>query len=470
MTLTINNMLYGLGVAALLSSCSVGKKYSRPELDIPQNYRNTTVVTGDTVNLPWKTFFKDPFLIKLIDKALERNKDISVAMLNLQQLDLSYRQAKLGLLPSADLTISAARNYLSKTSLNGSLSEQFTGENFLDDYSATLTVSWEADIWGKVSMQKESARANFFMQHENLSALRTRIITQVAQAYYNLVTLDEQLKVAAKNTELSDATLQVIKLQFQSAQTNSLAVDQAEAQKKTAELLIPLAKQNIAVQENALSILCGEFPTAIQRAERLEETPFEESFPVGVPADMLSRRPDVRAAEYAVVVANAGTGLAKAQMYPSLKLTPSIGTNSFQFNNWFDLPGSLVKNLAGNIAQPIFQNKRLKTAYEVAKIEQQKTAEQFRLSVMNAVAEVSDALAKRQYADQRVLLVEQKKESLQKAVNDAMLLYKSGMATYLEVITAQNNSLQNDLEAISIQKERLDASTDLYRSLGGGVE
>jgi outer membrane protein TolC len=264
--------------------------------------------------------------------------------------------------------------------------------------------------------------------------------------------------------------LQIIKLQFQSAQTNALAVDQAEAQKKTAELLVPLAMQNIAIQENVLSILCGSFPDRIARVNTMETIPFVESFPIGVPADMLSRRPDVRAAEYAVVVAHAGTGLAKVQMYPSLRLTPSIGTNSFQFNNWFDLPGSLVKNIAGNITQPIFQNKKLKTAYEIAKIEQEKSAEQFRLSVMTAVNEVSDALAKRQYVDQRITLVEQKKIALQKAVNDAMLLYKSGMATYLEVITAQNSSLQNDLEAISIQKERFDATIDLYRALGGGTE
>lgn len=470
MTLSINNIIYGVGVATLLSSCSVSKKYSRPELETPQNYRNTVEMTSDTISLPYKTFFKDAHLIALIDKALDQNKDISVAMMSLRQLDLSYKQAKLGLLPTADLSISAARNYLSKTSLNGSLSEQFTGNQYMDDYSATLTISWEADIWGKVAMQKESARANFFMQRENLLALRTRIVSQVAQAYYNLITLDEQLKVASRNIALSDTTLQIIKLQFESAQTNSLAVNQAEAQKKTAELLVPLAKQNIAIQEHALSILCGSFPDSITRASTMETTPFAESFPIGVPADMLSRRPDVRAAEYAVVVANAGTGLAKAQMYPSLRLTPSIGTNSFQFENWFDLPGSLVKNIAGNITQPIFQNKKLKTAYEIAKIEQEKSAEQFRLAVMTAVSEVSDALAKRQYANQRITLIEQKKITLQKAVNDAMLLYRSGMATYLEVIIAQNNSLQNDLEAITIQKERFDAQTDLYRALGGGAE
>lgn len=470
MRLSINNIFYTLGLSVLLSSCVVGKKYSRPELDSPETFRDKVTLTGDTVNLAWSTFFKDPYLIALIDKALEKNKDISVALMNLQQLDLSYRQAKLGLLPTAELSITAARNYLSKTSLNGSLSQQLTGKSYMDDYAASINIAWEADIWGKVAMQKESAKANFLMQHENFAALRTRIISQVAQAYYNLIALDEQLKVANRNIELSDSTLHIIKLQFNAAQVNSLGVEQAEAQKKTAELLVPLAKQNIEIQENALSILCGSFPASIDRAKRTQADPFSDIFVIGVPADLLSKRPDIRAAEYAVVVANASTGLAKAQMYPSFRITPSIGTNSFQFNNWFDLPGSLVKNIAGNITQPIFQNKRLKTDYEIARIEQEKSAEQFRLSVMTAVGEVSDALTKKQYAEQRIALVQQKKASLNKAVNDAMLLYKSGMATYLEVITAQNSSLQNDLEAISIQKEKFDAITDLYRALGGGAD
>jgi len=307
------------------------------------------------------------------------------------------------------------------------------------------------------------------MQKENMLALKTRLISQVAQAYYNLVTLDQQLKVANRNILLSDSTLSMIKLQFESAQVNSLAVEQAEAQKKTAELLVPLTKQNITVQENALSILCGSFPEGIKRSSTLETDMFEQQFALGIPADVLSRRPDVKSAEYAVVIANANTGIAKAQMYPSLRLTPSIGTNSFQFNNWFDLPGSLVKNIAGNIIQPIFKNKKLKTDYEVAKLEQEKSAEQFKLSVMAAVGEVSDALAKRQYANERAELVRLKQASLEKAVKDAMLLYKSAMATYLEVITAQNNALQNDLEAVNIQKEQMDATMELYRSLGGGI-
>lgn len=464
------NIYLLLGTALYLSSCAVGRKYSRPEIETPVVYRQQISVTGDTVLLPWKTFFQDPKLVALINRAMVKNMDVSVAMLNLEQVNLSYKQAKLGLIPSLDLAIGASRNFPSKNSLNGSLNQQFTGERYLDDFNASLSLSWEADIWGKVKMQKEGAKANYLMQKENLAALKTRIVAQVAQSYNNLITLDEQLKVAERNTALSDSTLKMIRIQFKSAQVNSLAVAQAEAQKKTAELLVPLTKQNIEVQENALSILCGKFPDQIERASSRADLVHTELFQTGVPASLLSRRPDVKAAEYAVMAANANTGLAKAAMFPAFSLTPSVGMNSFKFNNWFALPGSLAKNFAANIAQPIFRKKELRTAYEIAQLEQQKSAEQFRLSVMTAVGEVSDALVKSKFAQERSLLVDEKRAALEKAGRDAMLLFKSGMATYLEVIVAQNNSLQNELERTEIKRDQFNAIIDLYRSLGGGVE
>lgn len=470
MNLLKNNITLYFGLALLVSSCAVGKKYSRPDTGIPANYRQQAIVTADTVLLPWRTFFKDPQLIGLIEKALSRNNEVAIAMMNMQQLDLAYKQARLGLLPTAELSVGVNRNWLSKNSLNGSLSQQFAGSSYMDDYSATLRVSWEADIWGKTKMQKDGARADYFAQTENLSALKTRIIVQVAQAYYNLLTLDEQLKVAERNIELGDSTVSMIRLQFKSGQINSLAVEQAEAQKKTAELLVPLALQNITMQENALSILCGSYPDSIQRTASLTGVMPAEVFPAGVPAQLLSRRPDVKAAEYAVVTANAKTGLAKAAMYPAISLTPSIGTNSYKFNTWFNLPGSLVKNVGASLTQPVFQKRSLRTAYETAQIEQKKSALQFRQSVMTAVGEVSDAMARSVHASERMVLVEKKTASLEKSVKDAMLLYRSGMATYLEVITTQNNALQNNLEAINIRLEKLNAVTDLYRALGGGVE
>ena len=473
MKLGKKNLILCLGSALLLGSCTVGQKYMRPELKMPVSYRENMIVTGDTVLMPWKQFFQDPKLVTLIQRAIEKNVDVSVALLNLEQLDLSYKQAKLGYIPSLDLSVNATRAWNSSNSLNGQLNQSVAGTSnrkYFDDYNANLGLSWEADIWGKVSMQKAAARANYFAQKENLAALRTRIIGQVAQAYNNLTALDEQLKVAQRNSELSDSTLKMIRLQFESAQVNSLAVEQAEAQKKTAELIVPLTAQNIAIQENALSILCGSFPDRVERSDWGIASNTTDIFPTGVPATLLSRRPDVKAAEFAVMAANANTGLAKAAMFPTITLTPSVGLNSMMFNNWFDMPGSVVKNIAAGLVQPIFRKKQLRTDYERAQLEKQKVAEQFRQSVITAVGEVSDALAKTKYTNERSVLVDEKQAALNKATKNALLLFKSGMATYLEVITAQNNSLQNELDRTEIKRDRMNAVIDLYRSLGGGVE
>lgn len=467
--INIKNILLTGTMAALVVSCTVGKKYTRTELAIPQQYNNSVQVTGDRILLPWKTFFKDPKLTDLIDKALHKNNEVVNALKTMDQLDLAYKQARHSMMPTVDVSAGANRSWASGNSLNGSLNQQFSGQKYIDDFSATIRLSWEVDIWGKAKMQRESAAADYFSQRENLNALKTRIIVQVAQAYYNLVSLDEQLKIAEKNIELSDRTLQMMNLQFNAGQINSLAIQQSEAQKKTAELLIPLAKQNISVQENALSILCGEYPTQVSRGENLKSMMFENTLSEGVPAELLSRRPDVRAAEFAVISLNSKTGLAKAAMYPSLSLTPQIGVNSSKFNTWFDLPGSLTKTIAANLAMPLLQKKQLSTAYKTAIIEQEKSAVIFKQTVMTAVAEVSDAMAKSKGTSERLALLSQRTEILEKGINDALKLYKNGMATYLDVITAQNNKLQNDLEYINVVQEKLIAEVDLYRALGGGT-
>ncbi|MBL1408477.1 efflux transporter outer membrane subunit [Sphingobacterium faecale] len=453
-----------------VSSCSVTQQYKRPELDLPENYRADLTLTADSIQLPWKLFFQDPLLITLIDKALENNHDLQMALKSIDQLDLLMKQAKLALLPTAAFNANGSRGWSSNNSLNGAMSSQFTNSKYIDDYNAGITVSWEADIWGKSQLYKEQARASYFGQKENYAALRTRIIAQVAQAYYRLIALDEQLKIAQENVKLSEELLRITHLQYQSGQVNSLAIEQSEAQKKTAELIVPLSIQSINVQENALLILCRMYPDRVQRGVQLVNLLPQGLFNTGVPAHLLSRRPDLKAAEYDVIALNAKTGLAKTAMYPSLSLSAQAGLNSFLFKNWFDLPGSITKNLAANLTQPIFQKKELQTAYQTAVLEQEKAAIQFQKTTLLAVAEVSDGLANYKGSSDRLALTLERGLALDKATNDALLLYKSGMATYLEVISAQNAKLQNDLERNNLEQEKLNSIIDLYRSLGGGVD
>ena len=462
-----------LGIATtmlLITSCVGAKKYKQEELNLPVTFRQELEVTSDSVQLPWKRFFRDEQLVVLIEKALENNNDIHIALKNMEQLDLAFRQAKLGLLPTLDFAAGASRNYGSKNAMSSQMAEQFASKSYVDDFSSSLKLTWEVDIWGKTKLQKQVAQADYFAQAENLLALKTRIIVQVVQAYYNLVSLDEQLEIAKENIALSETTLQMMQLQYEAGQVNSLAIEQTKAQKKTAELLVPLVNQNIAIQENALSILCGKYTAQIDRTTGLQNIVQEEVLTLGVPAQLISRRPDVKAAEHAVVANHSKIGLAKVAMYPSISISPQIGTNAANFNDWFDLSNALTKTLVGNLTAPIFQKRALQTAYKTAVLEEEKTRIQFKQVVLNAVGEVSDELAKYKAATERLALMQEKAASLEKATADALKLYQSGMATYLEVITAQNNSLQNALDKSNTEMEKLNASVGLYRALGGGVE
>jgi len=262
----------------------------------------------------------------------------------------------------------------------------------------------------------------------------------------------------------------MIKLQFDAGQVTSLAIQQAEAQRLVAAGIIPQLEQAIALQENALSILTGKIPGAITLASKLEELTMPEHLSVGIPSEMVATRPDVRVAELALNVANARVGVTKANMYPSLTITATGGLNSLKASNWFTLPASLFGTVAGGIAQPLFQRKQLRTQYNLSLVDRERVVLQFRQSVLTALGEVSDELVKIDKLQEQYSFSKQRVLTLQTAVKNANLLFKNGMATYLEVITAQSNSLQSELELAAVKAAELTAAVELYRALGGGVQ
>jgi NodT family efflux transporter outer membrane factor (OMF) lipoprotein len=350
----------------------------------------------------------------------------------------------------------------------GLSSKQFLGTTHVEDFSANIALSWEADIWGKIKNQRAGALAGYLQTAEAKKAIQTNIVAIVSQGFYNLLMLDAQLSIARKNMALNDSTLSIIRLQFTAGQVTALAIQQAEAQQLSAAALVPQLEQNITIQENALSILAGELPDRIQRNVLLGQVNIADNLSAGVPSEMVSRRPDVKGFELALIRANAQVGITKANMYPTLSITASGGINSFRTSNWFNIPASLFGAVAGGITQPLFQKKQLTTAYEIAKVEREKTVILFRQSVLNAVGEVSDALVRIEKLQAGKSIAIQRVNTLQKAITNADLLFRTGMADYLEVITAQANVLQSELELAAITREQVSAKVELYRSLGGG--
>jgi outer membrane protein TolC len=280
--------------------------------------------------------------------------------------------------------------------------------------------------------------------------------------------LDAQLGIAKKNVKLNDSTIRIIRLQYDAGQVTLLAVQQAEAQQQAAAQLVPQFERNVAVQENALSILAGRLPDAVERNGTLNDVKFPETLTAGVPSAIISRRPDIRTQELALTIANAKVGITKSEMYPALRITASGGVNSFKASNWFNIPASLFGIVGGSVVTPLLEHKQLSTTYKVAQIDREKTVLQFRQSVLNAVGEVSDALVKIEKLKQEQAIAANRVKTLQQATTNASMLFKNGLANYLEVITAQGNVLQGELALATIKRDELSATAELYRSLGGG--
>jgi multidrug efflux system outer membrane protein len=465
----INTFAFMLLLA--LSACKVSKDIETPKPALPVAFRNAATASDTTsiADIQWKNFFTEATLQKLIDSAIVNNYDMQIAVKNIEASQLLFKQVKWNYTPQVNLNVTASTSRPSDNSLNGlSLSSFGVATKHIEDYSANLGLSWEADIWGKIRNQSKTALAQYLQTTEAKKAIQTNIVAGVSQGYYNLLMLDEQLNIAQKNVKLNDSTLRIIRLQYDAGQVTSLAVQQAEAQRLAAAQLVPQFEQNITIQENALRILTGALPDRIERSNTLDNIQITENLPSGLPSAIVSRRPDVKSAELALNIANAQVGIAKANMYPSLTITASGGVNSFKSSNWFNIPASLFGTVAGGITQPLFNRKRLKTQFEVAKVDREKTVLQFRQSVLNAVGEVSDALVTIEKLKTQQAIAANRVTTLQQATGNANLLFRNGMATYLEVITAQGNVLQSELELASIKRAQLSAVSNLYRSLGGG--
>lgn len=458
-----------LALVALLAACRMGKDYQRSDLSLPAQFASTTAPSDSSMaEMEWKKFFSDPTLQSLIGHALENSFDIQLAMKRVDEARAYAKQAKVNWAPTIQAQLTAQSTFPSKNSLNGISLKSFLQKDHLEDYNLNAGLNWEIDIWGKLRRQREAANASYLQTYEASRAVQTALVADIASSYFNLLMLDAQLSVAQRNVSLGDTIVQFVKLQKQAGEATELAVQQATAQQQTAKILIPQLEQQIAIQENTIRILSGDLPGTIDRTIKLQEYKAWEELPTGIPAAMVSRRPDVRSNEMALVAANARVGIAEASMYPTINIMASGGLNAFEFTKWFNIPGSLFATGAAGLTQPIFQRRALKTQFEVAKLQRDQAAIGFRQSAYNAMAEVANALVRIDKLKTQYQLSTEQVNLLNGAIGNAQLLFKSGMANYLEVITAQSNLLQAELSNASIQRDQLGAMVELYRSLGGG--
>ena len=458
---------YTLIPAVLLSlqSCFVAKDYERPEVLEEESFRTDRIPQDSLTmaDISWREMFTDPLLIAYIQKGLESNIDIRVAIQRVAMAEAYVKQGKAGYFPTLNLSGGVNHQILSGNSQFGSI---FDGS--ITQYEATGNLSWEADIWGKIRSTDRAYRASFLQSVAAHQAVKTEIIADIASMYYQLLALDEQLNITQETITNRESSLETIIALKQAGTVTEVAVQQTEAQLYRAQAVLVEIEANIRLLENAFSILLGEAPQQVDRTS-LAEQEVETELKIGVPALLLRNRPDVIAAEYSLINAFQLINVARSSFYPSLRLTAGGGYQSLDLAELFN-PNSLFANFAGSIAQPLLNQRRIRTQYEVAQAEQEIALLNFKRSLLNASREVSDALYSFEAAEEKIELKIKEFDAYDLATTYSEELLDNGMVNYLEVLTARENALNSRLELINAELNKLYAIVDLYQALGGGWE
>ncbi|MDR2285107.1 MAG: efflux transporter outer membrane subunit [Sphingobacterium sp.] len=458
-----------------LGGCAVSKS-TASKVELPEKFRSVTdsifemeSENSSIAKIPYREFFVDTTLTKLIEQGLIHNNDLQVALKQIDIASLAYRQSKWGYAPIVNLNVgSAAINRPSKNTMNGAMMSQVTGKSYIEDYNTSVDLSWEIDVWGKIKGRKESALAGYLQTQEAAKAVQTQLIAQIAEGYHNLLMLDMQLEISHRNLNLIDSTLRMIHVQKEMGIATSLSIQQQENAKDQLLASIPALKKSIATQENGLRVLTGQMPGDISHRTKLSDMYTPEFKSVGLPVEMLSFRPDVKSGELSVRQALAEVHVSKVNMYPALRITAQGGLNAVKASDWFNIPGSLFGTIAGSLTQPLLNGKQLKTEYEQRKIMAEQAELNFKQTVLQAVGEVSNSLAAIEFLDEQEKITQRLALRSQEAVETVTKLFRHDMATYLDMIVAQNNKLQAELDLASVKAQKLSAITTLYRSLGGG--
>ncbi|NDV65357.1 TolC family protein [Bacteroides sp. 224] len=447
-----------LAVAGIaFSSCDVYNKYKRPEdMTVEGLYRQDMEVEDTTsiATLPWRELFTDPKLQSLIEQALEGNTDLQSAQWRIEEAKATLNAARLAYLPSFMLTPQGGVSSFDKS--KGTWT-----------YTGVVSASWEIDIFGKLTNANRRSKALYLQSMEYEQAVVTSLIANVSNLYYSLLMLDAQHEISAETADKWRETVRTMRAMKNAGMTTEAGVAQAEANSFAVESSLLDIKRQIREAENALSIILGNVPGAIERGT-LKGQSFPEELTIGVPLQLLSRRPDVRTAELSLTSAFYNTNAARASFYPSITLGGTAGwTNSA--GSAIINPGKLLLSAVGSLTQPLFNKGQNVAQLKIAKAQQEEAKLAFQQALLNAGSEVNNALTQVQTARGKTTLRSGQITSLEKAVNSTQLLMQHSTSTsYLEVLTAQQSLLSAQLQQIADQFDEIQGIINLYQALGGG--
>ncbi|HXJ58973.1 MAG TPA: efflux transporter outer membrane subunit [Verrucomicrobiae bacterium] len=456
-----------LFAAALsLAGCAVGPNYKRPAVNAPTGFRGATndVSSNSFADLPWWGVFQDPVLQDLVRTALTNSYDLRIILTRVDQARALQAQARSQFIPQLDYRGDATRG---RNSFLGSVSPN--GGKTMDSFFGGFEAVWEIDLWGRVRRMNEAARANFMATQEGRRSVMISLVSGVATAYFELLELDEQLAIAKRTRDSYERSFKLFDDQRVAGLASNLEVSRAKLALRSVSANIPDIERQIALKENEINVLLGRNPGSIPRTATLVAQEFPVEIPVGLPSDLLERRPDIRLAEQRVRQANAEIGAAVGDFFPRVGLTAFYGGASPELHNLTSTSAN-TWSLAASAAGPLFTGGRLTGRYREAKAASEEAKLQYQDTALIAFREVSDALiSRRRYEEGRVEQA-QAVEAGRQAVELASVRYKEGKASYYEVLEAQQQLFPAENTLSRLEVARRLALVQLYKALGGGWE
>jgi multidrug efflux system outer membrane protein len=451
--------------AALLAGCAIGPDYKPPAVAEPETFRGQAIAEATSfADAPWWEAFADPILRNLIQEALRNNYDVAIAAARVQEARANLRIARSDLFPSLDYGGSAGRGKIMPGIAGSPGGPSPTANNF---YSATMSMSWELDIWGRIRRLTEAARATLFATEDARRGVWLTLVSDLAQAYFQLLELDVELQIARDSTQAYQGTYNIFLDRFNLGVASKLETSRAQGALGEAQATIPQLESDIVAKENQLSILLGKAPGPIPRGQPMYAQPVVPVVPAGLPSALLARRPDLRQAEQDLVAANARIGVAKAEFFPKFSLTALFGTSSPEVSA---LTGgsATIWAVAGMFSGPLFNAGRTLGTYRASIAQWEQARLSYEQAVLTALREVSDALTALAKLSEAEAAQDAAVRALADAVEHATDRYRQGLASYFEVLEAQQQLYPAQTTLAQIRRNRLLTYVQLYKALGGG--
>ncbi len=450
-------LLIPIALVITLSSCSVGPDFVKPQIDTLQTYRFDTLKVDSIANLEWWNLFDDVMIDTLVLTALEQNKDLHIAVARIEEARAGLTFTGADRYPSLDIQAGAGRgNFVG--------GQKFASE--ANTFSVTPALSWEIDFWGKYRRATEVARANLLASEYSLRTVQIGLISEVVGTYFQLLDFNQRLDIANATLKSREKSLDIIQQRYDKGIIPELDLNQAQIQREIAAAAVPAFERLVSKTENALSILLGKNPEAIKNGKSLNEQQTPPEIPVGIPSDILLRRPDVLQAENLLHAQNARVGVAVAQQYPSLSLTALLGVASDDLSTLTS--NGLAWSVGGSLLGSLFNFNKNSARVEIEEAKTRQSLFNYEKTVLNAFREVEDALVDIDTYKREVEAKERQVKAAKNAESLSRFRYNQGVASYLEVLDTERTYFSSALDLSQTRQNYLTTYIKLYKALGGG--